>query len=159
MPLIKWDPFEDFLTLDEEISDFFGKGWRLPALRRGRLARWAPTTDIAETENEVIIKTELPGLKAKDVEVTLDKDVLTIKGERKFSEEVKRENYHRIERRYGSFKRSFTLPSNVDLGSVKAGVKDGLLIVKIAKIEAPKPKVIEVEVEESKAKKIEAEEG
>ena len=109
--------------------------------------------------NEFIIKTELPGLKAKDVEVTLDKDVLTIKGERKFSEEVKRENYHRIERRYGSFKRSFTLPSNVDLGSVKAGVKDGLLIVKIAKIEAPKPKVIEVEVEESKAKKIEAEEG
>jgi len=159
MPLIKWDPFEDFLTLEDEISDFFSRGLRHPALRRGRFAGWSPTTDIAETENEILIKIELPGLTAKDVEITLENDVLTIKGERKFSEEIKRDNYHRIERRYGSFKRSFTLPSNANLKNIKASVKDGLLTVKIAKKEIEKPKVIEVEVEESKAKKIEAKEG
>lgn len=158
MPLIKWDPFEDFLTLDEEISDFFGRSWKLPALRKGRLAKWSPTTDIAETENEFIVKTELPGLTANDVEVALEGDVLTIKGKREFSDEIKKENYHRIERRYGSFKRSFTLPSNADLESITAKVKEGLLTVRIVKKEIAKPKVIEVEVEESKTKKIEAKE-
>ncbi len=110
------------------------------------LSTWAPACDIYENENEIVVKAELPEVKKEDVQVAIENNVLSIRGERKFSEETKQENYHRVERSYGEFMRSFTLPSFVDASKVNAEFKDGLLRVTMPKREEAKPKQIEVKV-------------
>jgi HSP20 family protein len=110
------------------------------------LMEWAPPCDIYETDREIVVKAELPGLKKEDVLVSVENNVLTIRGERKFAEEVKRENFHRVERSYGEFLRSFTLPAYVDANKTLAEFKDGLLTVTLPKREEAKPKQIEVKV-------------
>ena len=108
---------------------------------------WAPRVDIAETEKAFEIKAEIPEVNKEDVKVTVDNDVLTIQGERKQEKEEKGKKFHRVERYYGSFTRSFTLPDNVDETKIKASFKDGMLNLQIQKTEKAKPKVIEVKVE------------
>src|SRR5690242_13722650 len=93
------------------------------------LTTWTPVCDIYETEKEIVIKLEIPGIKKEDVKVSLENNMLTIHGERKFEEEVKKENFHRVERNYGEFLRSFTLPATVDATKILAECKDGLLTV------------------------------
>ncbi len=110
------------------------------------LTNWVPACDIYETHKEIVVKAELPGLKKEDVFVTIENNVLTIRGERKFEEEVKRENFHRVERNYGEFLRSFTLPTFIDANNILAEFKDGLLLVFLPKREEAKPKQIEVKV-------------
>ena len=110
------------------------------------LTTWVPACDIYETEKEIVLKAELPGLKKEDVFVSIENNVLTIRGERKFSEEVKREDFHRVERSYGEFLRSFTLPTFIDANKILAEFKDGLLMVTLPKREEAKPKQIEVKV-------------
>ena len=110
------------------------------------LTNWVPACDIYETPKEIVVKAELPGLKKEDVFVTLENNVLTIRGERKFEEEVKRENFHRVERNYGEFLRSFTLPTFIDANNILAEFKDGLLWVFLPKREEAKPKQIDVKV-------------
>ena len=110
------------------------------------LTTWVPPCDIYETEKEIVLKAELPGLKKEDVFVSLENNVLTIRGERRFEEEVKRENFHRVERSYGEFLRSFTLPTFIDANKILAEFKDGLLWVFLPKREEAKPKQIEVKV-------------
>ena len=110
------------------------------------VADWAPSVDISETDDEYLIKVELPGVPKEDVKVTVHDGVLTLQGERKLEREQKDNKFHRVERSYGSFARSFTLPENVDGGSVQAKHKDGLLYLHLGKIEETKPRSIEVKV-------------
>jgi HSP20 family protein len=109
-------------------------------------ADWAPRVDIAETEKEYSIKAEIPEVKKDDVKVTVDNGVLTIKGERKQEKEEKNKKFHRVERFYGSFTRSFTLPDKVDENRIEASFKDGMLTLTIPKTEASKPKAIDVKI-------------
>jgi HSP20 family protein len=129
MSLIKWDPFRDFNTFTET-----------PMLR----SVWHPLADIFETDNEVVVKMELPGMVAKDIEVRLENNVLTLKGSRRFEKEAKEENYHRIEREYGTFSRAFVLPMSVKEEKVTAEYKDGVLKILLPKKEEIKPKSITI---------------
>jgi HSP20 family protein len=145
----RWDPFKELEEIGDRFNRIFG---RLPARREsGReaitVADWAPTVDIAEDEKEYLIKDEIPEVDKKDVKVTVQDGVLTLHGERKQEKEEKGKKFHRIERSYGSFVRSFTLPDDVSEDKVKAEFKDGMLLVHLPKAEKPKPKAIEVKVE------------
>jgi HSP20 family protein len=107
---------------------------------------WAPPVDIYETEDAIVLKAELPGVDPKDVEVRVEDNTLYLKGERKFEKEVKEQNYHRVERSYGSFARSFSLPNSISTDKVKAEFKDGLLTLTMPKREEAKPKTIKIDV-------------
>jgi HSP20 family protein len=107
---------------------------------------WAPPVDIYEHDGNLVLKAELPGIDPKDVDVRVENNVLTLRGERKFDSEVKRENCHRVERAYGTFSRSFTLPNVVDTQNIKAEFKDGVLRVTMPKREEAKPKQIQVQI-------------
>ena len=149
MTLTRWNPLREMDDLFDRFNRSFG---RLPALRGEgsqetmTLADWAPSVDVSETDNEYLIKVELPGVEKSDVKVSIHEGVLTIQGERKMEREEKNKKYHRVERAYGRFARSFVLPENVDETSVSASHKDGLLNVTLGKVEQAKPKAIEVKV-------------
>ncbi len=144
----RWDPFRELEELSERLNRVFGR----PSVRRDNnkealtVADWIPAVDISESEGEYLIQAELPGVKKEDIKVTLQESVLTIQGERKQEEEGKGRKYHRIERSYGTFMRSFTIPDSVDDSKVSAEFKDGLLYLHVPKSEKTKPKAIEVEV-------------
>jgi HSP20 family protein len=140
MSLIRWDPFREFGSLPARYGDFFGKNWELPM----STTAWNPSVDIFENDNEVVLKAELPGMNAKDIEVRLENNVLMLKGERRFEKETKEENYHRVEREYGTFSRSFALPAAVNAEKVAAEYKDGILKVVLPKKEETKPKPIKI---------------
>lgn len=142
--------FDPFRQLQERFNRMFGEGFD-PFLKsfgeeNWSLSTWSPACDIYENDNDIVVKAELPEVKKEDVHVSFENGVLTIRGERKFSEETKRENFHRLERSYGEFTRSFTLPSFVDADNINADFKDGMLRVSMAKREEAKPKQIEVKV-------------
>jgi len=147
--LTRWNPFKDLDELENRLSTVFG---RTPLRRQNgeqesmTIAEWSPLVDITEDDKEYLIKTELPEVKKDDVKVTVENGVLTITGERKFEKEEKGRKYHRVERAYGNFVRSFTLPDDADANKVNAEFKDGVLKVHVAKSEAAKPKHIEVKV-------------
>ena len=107
---------------------------------------WTPACDIFETDKELVVKFELPEVKKEDVEVKIEQNVLTLRGERKFEEKTDRENYHRVERRYGEFMRSFSVPLYVDAAKINAEFKDGVLTVTLPKSEEARPKQINVKV-------------
>ena len=131
MAIMRWNPYR-------EIDNFFEK--EMPAATTA----WSPSVDIFENDNELIVKAELPGMELKDIEVTFESNVLTIKGERRFEHETKKEDYHRVEREYGSFSRSFALPTYVDEARVKADYKNGMLSIVLPKKEFVKPRGIKV---------------
>ena len=148
MTLVRWDPFREL----EEMSDRLNRMFNRPSTgsKNGRealtVADWTPTVDISETEGEYLIKAELPEVKKEDVKVTLEDGVLTLSGERRQEKEEKHAKYHRMERSYGSFVRSFSLPELVDESKVKAEYKDGVLSLHLPKSEKVKPRAIEVKV-------------
>jgi len=126
-------------------DDFFS-GW--PERKKGLLeGEWTPSVNVAETDENIVVTAELPGIKQDEVEITIVNDVLTLKGEKKEEKEIKRENYHRIERSYGSFQRSISLPTGVQADKAKANYKDGVLSITIPKVEEAKPKSIKINVE------------
>jgi len=127
--------------MDTLFNRFFGPDWGLEPLRTGY---WLPALDIAERENEVLVKAELPGMKADDIDIQVQGNVLTISGEKKESKEDKDENYYHAERHYGSFRREVTLSSEVDVDHIKAEYKDGVLTITLPKTEQAKPKKISV---------------
>ena len=148
MALMRWDPFKELLTLQERMNRLFDEV--LPKAREEEgLARgvWSPAVDIYETEDSIVLKAELPGISKDDVTVEVKDNVLVLKGEKRFEKDVKEENYHRMERAYGAFQRSFTLPNIVDKNRIKARYKDGILEVILPKAEEAKPKHIKVEVQ------------
>jgi HSP20 family protein len=146
MALVKWDPWR-------EIEDMFDRYTRAVGWPKGggqevaTTGAWSPRVDISETDKAFVIKAEIPEVKKEDVKVTIDNGVLSISGERKQEKEEKGKQFHRIERYYGSFHRSFTLPENVSEAKVKATFKDGMLNLEIPKTEVAKPKAIDVKVE------------
>jgi HSP20 family protein len=147
--ITRWDPFKELEDMQNRLNTMFG---RAPVRKGGdkeealTVAEWAPLVDITEDDKEYLIKAELPEVKKEDIKLTVDEDVLTITGERKYEKEEKGKKYHRVERAYGSFMRSFTLPEDADGSKVSAECKDGLLKVHLPKSEKAKPKSIEVKV-------------
>ena len=146
MSLIKWNPFREM----EDMFDRYTKavGWPHKGGQESMTTGdWSPRVDISETDKEFVIKAEIPDVKKDDVKVSVDNGVLTLKGERKQEKEEKGKKFHRVERYYGSFTRSFTLPDNVDETKIKASFKDGMLNLQIPKTAEAKPKAIEVKVD------------
>jgi HSP20 family protein len=141
--LMNTDPF---YLLQNRLNRLFDFPFAPFAEETFPMTSWVPACDIYETEKEIVVKAEVPGLKKEDVHVSIANNVLTIRGERKFEGEVKRENFHRVERNYGEFLRSFTLPAFIDSNKILAEFKDGLLWVFLPKHEEAKPKQIEVKV-------------
>lgn len=147
MAIVRWEPFRDIMTSQREFDRMFREAFS-PMFNEGDLSTrtWAPAVDIYENENDIVLKAELPGVDPKDVEVRVEDSTLYLKGERKFEKETKEENYHRVERSYGSFARSFSLPNSIDSEKVKAEYKDGLLKLILPKREESKPKTIKIDV-------------
>ncbi len=147
MAIVRWEPFRDVMTAQREFDRLFKEGFN-PFFGEGESSTrtWAPAVDIYETENDIVLKAELPGIDPKDVEVKVEDNTLYLKGERKFEKEVKDESYHRVERSYGSFARSFSLPNSISAEKVKAEFKDGLLTLTLPKREEAKPRTIKIDV-------------
>ena len=145
MDLIQWRPFREVSRLRSEMDrlwdDYFGPGRR--ALRPME-EDWMPAVDVSETGDKITVKAEVPGMEAKDIEIAMVGDTLTIKGEKKLEREEKEENYHTVERSYGSFTRAMKLPATVDADKVEASYKNGVLTVVLPKKEEVKPKAIEI---------------
>ncbi|MEK6589825.1 MAG: Hsp20/alpha crystallin family protein [Nitrospinota bacterium] len=149
MSLVRWEPFKDLLSIQERMNrlfedNFFRTRGLGEELTKGT---WTPAVDIYETQQDIVLKAELPGLDQKDISVEVRDNTLTLKGEKKFEKEVKEENYHRVERSYGTFQRMFTLPDIVQQDKVTAKFKDGVLEIILPKEEKTKPKLIKVDVE------------
>ncbi|OGV96445.1 MAG: molecular chaperone [Nitrospinae bacterium RIFCSPLOWO2_02_FULL_39_110] len=149
MALVRWEPFKDLLSIHERMNRLFEDTLFRPRGMEEELAKgtWAPAVDIYETQNDIVLKAELPGLTQKDINVEVRDNTLILKGEKKFEKEVKEENYHRIERSYGSFQRMFTLPDTIQQDKVKAKFKEGVLEIVMPKEEKAKPKLVKVDVE------------
>jgi HSP20 family protein len=146
MNLIRWNPWRERSALDNTFNRFFGDTF-FPTHwldDESGIASWKPVVDIYDNDKNIVIKAELPGVDKKDIEVDLKDRVLTLKGERSYENEVKEDNYHRKERVYGKFHRSFTLPADYDPEKIKADFKDGVLKIEIPKPEEEKPKKIVV---------------
>jgi HSP20 family protein len=145
MPVIKYNPFgtelEDFPAGLRVFQDSLSRLFSEPASRP-----WSPAVDIYETENELVLKADLPDVDPKNVGIQVENSTLTLKGERKFEQEKNGKGFHRIERSYGSFVRAFSLPETVDSEHIKADYKNGVLTVTIQKKEVAKPRTINVEV-------------
>jgi HSP20 family protein len=144
----KWNPFKEMDELQNRLNHFFGTPTPTRANDEESMApaRWAPLVDIVEDEKEYLIKAELPEIKKDDISVKVEKGILSITGERKFEKEENEKKYHRVERSYGHFTRTFSLPDDADAEHVKAEFKDGVLLVHVQKAEKAKPKQIEVSV-------------
>ena len=152
MSLVRWDPFRELESMNDRLNRMFG-GHPLPTRHAGEptkdsmtIVDWSPSVDVAETAEEFQLKAELPEVKKEDVKVCVENGVLRIEGQRHQEKEEKGKKFHRIERSYGSFLRTFTLPDNVDDKTVRAEFKDGVLNVRLPKTQAAKAKAIEVKV-------------
>jgi HSP20 family protein len=143
--ITRWDPFQNLAGLQEQVNRLFESSF--PGRSdNSALTAWAPAVDIYETENELVLKADLPDINEKDLDVRIENNMLTIRGERKFEQKVKEENYLRIERTYGSFSRSFSLPNTVSTEGIKAEYKNGVLTVEMAKRAESKPKQVKVNI-------------
>ena len=147
MAMVRWEPVRDLLTLQERMNRMFDPTFRGTSEEDWALGgSWAPAVDIYEKDGNIVLKAELPGVDPKDVDVRVENNLLTLRGERKFENEVKRDSYHRVERSYGSFSRSFTLPSVVDTANIRAEYRDGVLHMTLPKREEAKPRQIQINV-------------
>ena len=141
--ITRWDPFRDLLNLQGEMTRLFGRAYGSEEAEGARTS-WAPPIDIYETPEAYRVVAELPGFTPDEVDVTVNEGTLTIKGERKFYNEVNEENFHRIERRFGAFQRLVSLPQQVESEKVEAGFDKGVLTVSIPKAERAKPRRVEI---------------
>jgi len=149
MAITRWDPFREVVSLQNRMNSLFRD------LNEGEgpmtTASFVPAVDVYEDEKKVVLKLEVPGIEEKDLDVSVENNTLTVKGERKFEKEEKEENFHRIERRYGSFYRAFTLPTTVDTESVAASYNAGVLKLELKKKPEAQPKQIKVNVNQTLA--------
>ncbi len=148
MNVLRWKPFGDLLGFQGRINplfeDDFFKNWEK---QKQAVSSWAPSTDVIEAKEEYIFKMELPGLEKDQINIELDNNILTVKGEKKEETEEKGETYHRVERCNGSFSRSFNIPKNVDQKRIKANMKNGVLELHVPKVEESKPKSIPIAIQ------------
>ena len=145
--LPQWDPFAQIPSLQQEMDRLFSQYLRRIGREEEALApgAWAPVVDIYETDEKMVIKAELPGLKKEDIDIEVRDNTLTLKGERKFEKEIKQENHHRVEWAYGSFQRSLPLPSTIKQEAIEATFKDGILEVSLPKAEETEPEQIRIQ--------------
>jgi HSP20 family protein len=143
--IARWVPFRGVSTLQEQINRLFPDSFQ-PNTEESSLSAWAPAVDIYETEHELVVKADLPDVDPKNLDIRVETNILTIRGERKFEKKVNEENYLRVERAYGSFARSFTLSNTVNAEAIKADYLDGVLTLTLPKREEAKPKQIKVNV-------------
>jgi len=146
MKLVRWNPFREMETLQDTINRMFDD--KMEGIKGNRMATgFRPLVDIYEEKDSIHLDVELPGMESKDVKINVENDMLTIQGERKDETSHKDKDYHRVERYYGTFCRSFALPTNVDRENIKASFKNGILKVKLPKKEEAKPKQISIKAE------------
>jgi len=150
-------PLADVAVLQNRLNSIFSDFARPEAEQESlAMGSFIPAVDIYEDAHQLLLKLEVPGIKQDDLDVRVENQTLTVKGERKFESNEKEENFHRIERRYGSFTRSFTLPQTVDITAVKASYDAGILSISLAKKEAAKPKQVKIEIGATQSKQVEA---
>ena len=148
-PLSRWSPWKELEEMEKRLSTIFGRppiptdGEKKEAIS---VTEWSPLVDITEDDKEYVVKAEIPEMKKEDIKINVHDDVLTVSGDRKYEKEEKGKKFHRVERAYGSFMRSFTLPEDADGSKVSAEYKDGMLKVHLPKCEQAKKKAIEVKV-------------
>jgi HSP20 family protein len=142
--LNRWEPFRTTSGLESQVNRIFGELFDLS--QESNLTAWAPAVDIFENEHELVVKADLPDVKPEELDIRVENNILTIRGERKFEKKVDEKNYLRVERSYGSFARSFSLANTVNSEAIKADYKDGVLTLTIPKREEAKPKQIRVSV-------------
>jgi HSP20 family protein len=149
MAVVRWEPFRDLVSLQERMNQMFNDSYRGRGTSEDDWSlggSWAPAVDIYEHEGNIVLTAELPGVDPKDVDIRVENNILSLRGERKWNNDVQRESYHRVERAYGSFTRSFTLPNVVDTEKIKADYKEGMLKLVLPKKEEAKPKQISINV-------------
>ena len=144
MAIIRWDPYRDVVTLRERMNRLFDDAFSSREQGDLTAGTWSPSVDIHEKDKELVLTAEIPGVKEEDVDVEIEDNVLTLRGKKEFEKETKEDDYHRIERSYGSFYRSFTLPTNVDRDKIEANFDDGLLRITMPKKPELKPKKVNV---------------
>jgi HSP20 family protein len=151
MAIVRWEPFRDLVSIQDRMNRLFDDAFRGSPRQATEDdwalgGSWAPVVDIFEKDGNIVLKAELPGVDPKNVDIRVENNTLSLRGERELDREVKREAYHRVERSYGSFTRSFTLPNVVDVEKIKAEFKDGVLQLTLPKRDEAKPKQIRVQV-------------
>ncbi len=147
MTLVRWNPFTELINMQDRMSRLFGDTYLKPTLGEREIGdEWSPAVDIYEDTDGVILKIELPEMDMKDIDVKIEDNTLNVRGERKLEREDKKDNYHRVERYYGTFSRSFTLPSTVNQEKVKASYDRGVLRITLPRKEDTKPRKITIEV-------------
>jgi HSP20 family protein len=149
--LTRWEPFREFTTLQDRMNRLFRDSFGDARDEALTTSNFAPPVDVYEDEHNIVLKIEVPGIDEKDIDVRIENNTLTVHGERKFEKEEKEENFRRVERQYGSFTRSFTLPNTVDAEKVQAHYDKGILKVQLAKKAEAKPKQIQVNVGSEKS--------
>jgi HSP20 family protein len=164
MALIRWEPVREIGTIQNEMNRLFNTLFEAPGHagnggNAGALRRWIPAMDLVETDDDFVLRADLPGLSEDDVNIELEDNVLTISGERKAEHEERKEGYYRVERASGSFTRSLTLPEGVDPDAVKASFDRGVLEVRVPKPEAKKPRKVAISVSGGAPKTIEGSES
>jgi len=154
MAIVRWEPLRELTSLQNEMNRLFSSAFDTPSNSNGStLRRWMPAMDLVETEDHFVLTADLPGMTEADVNIEVDDRVLTVSGERKAKHEAAKDGYHRVERAFGSFSRSLTLPKGVNAEAVAAGFENGVLEIRIPKPEQPRPRKISI----SANKTIEAE--
>ncbi len=144
--LNRWEPFRSTINFHEQLNRVFDDVLRRGNNEESNLTSWAPAVDIFETEQELVVKADLPDVDAKELDIRVENNILTIRGERKFQKQINENNYLRVERSYGSFARSFSLANTVNSEAIKADYQNGVLTLNIPKREEAKPKQIKVNV-------------
>jgi HSP20 family protein len=144
MAMSRWDPFRDLMSIQNEINRLFGRTYAGSESAAGTPGAWMPALDIYETKDKFVVTVELPGVEPDDVDVSVEDSTLTIRGERRFYQEVDEDSFHRVERRYGAFARSLALPQTANAEGIEASFDRGVLTVAVPKAEEAKPKKITV---------------
>ncbi len=143
MAMSRWDPFRDLVSIQNELNQLFGRTYG-GETREGARGTWSPALDVYETQEKFVIKMELPGVTADDVDISVEDSTLVVRGERRFYSEQNEENFHRVERRFGEFSRSLTLPQTADAQNIQASFDAGVLTIEVPKKEEAKPKKITI---------------
>jgi len=147
MSIIKWQPISDLMAIQDRLNRIFEEEFGKDFTSRGlSMSAWHPFTDVFETKDTLVFKMELPGFKKEDIQIEFKNQTLIVKGERKQDEEIKKENYHRMERNYGLFQRYFEIPTSIDSQKINATLKEGILELVLPKKEEAKPKAIPITV-------------
>jgi len=146
MAIVKYNPFRELRTMQDQMNRMLDMAWNREFGEELKEGVWQPPVDIYEDEQSVVIKAEVPDVDQKDIEVRIENNTLTLKGERKHSSEIKKENYYRVERYFGQFQRSFSLPQSIDQDKVQATCDKGILTITLPKLDEVKPKQISIEV-------------